>query len=372
LNRHARRVAEVKTRKDPQRRDNDRAREAVREIGAEIWAASSDEDLDDILDAAANDRVTMSRARTIFHAVLQGRFPELPNAMAFVARIAARAATFNVISDIYQGLAIDAFAFSVFNSRPTLATAPPVAEGELPRTLYDLPTPLVEILISHHRGSVCFAALIDLAINRIELPPEWLVKRTVRAWVDGDRALLRTMASQFTGVDVPRELLGAASVVSITSVVEKHNDDERAFRDLMAHALDVRVDHREDVGRRDPDVRIQEQRAGGVRREEPTRQGVSRERQQDPDDLFEPALDAAHRERLLQLEHRLDVGRRARVVDGGADRDLLGRHRSRPLHVERSTYVVLERVREHRHRLSVLERFALAIQRVQVREHDPP
>ena len=210
------------------------ARERARAIGSIIWAATDPTDLCDILDAGANDASDdgpPAVARTVVGALYRGSFPQLPDAPAFVRAVLSKTIE-NVLPDLFEGLRLGAVTSGLVRrakSQDPAGAAAAVASWE-GLDLHAVPVPLLSAMLAHARGSMCLAALVDLAVSDVRPVAAWLAQRVVAGWVTGMRSELRLMAMIHGDADVPDDLLPADQRLNRDRVLQEHNDGEAAFQ----------------------------------------------------------------------------------------------------------------------------------------------
>ena len=227
-----------------------------------MWAAKDAEDLADILDADVNDETKTLQGRVIHGALMQGHFSELPDQQSFLRLVASRTERgSNIVPGLLEGLRIVSVIVEQFVAAKRTPGKPPVpvAVDDERLDLHAMPLPLLQIVLTHGRATMCLAALVDLCISRRRNPPPppWLAKSVVRGWVEGERAWLCFNAMTYPGQDVPIDLLPETQRLTREGVLAVHNDGVTAFEQFLAKApLSPRAPGPRRSERPSPDLRL--------------------------------------------------------------------------------------------------------------------
>lgn len=172
------------------------------------------------------------RAFELTAVVIRGLLPEAPTFMDF-ANSVMRKADSSLLPDLAAGLRVTAQVSSLFEQ-------PKASKGEKewrPRSSWNLradPIAIAVPLIAGFRAAMCFAALVDLCLEKRVSPPRWLVDLVVRGWVEGQRVFLRIPALFRDDVEVPTDLLPASERLTMEQVVREHNAAEDDFQRFIA------------------------------------------------------------------------------------------------------------------------------------------
>jgi len=209
------------------RRAADEARAAAHEIAVDVWTATDAADLDDIIDAAVDNPRTGKQIAKVTRALFNGDLPELVDAASFARAIKGKTAVGTaVLPDLFEGFRI----MSVTADLPRAATPSDDVDD------YTVPVSLLRCKLAMMRALVSLAALVDLVVSHRPTPPAWLMKRVVRAWVDGQRSFLRIAAARNVDADVPEDLLPTADRITIDQLFREHSEGERVFAEVISRS----------------------------------------------------------------------------------------------------------------------------------------
>ncbi len=210
---------------------------AAHAIGAVVWGAVDHDDLKDILDAYANDeRETSATAGRVVQALYSGSFPRLEEPMSFARILEARtAATGSIGPRIMEGLWIG----SVISTAVRL----PVRHPDQVESLWDsvnlceMPGPLMSALLAHLRGTVCLAALVDLALGPKRSVPHWLTDSVARGWIDGMKSELAVLAMTHHEAIPDGFRPPPGKELRQDQIIAEHHEGEEIFQALIEQSV---------------------------------------------------------------------------------------------------------------------------------------
>jgi hypothetical protein len=214
----------------------------AREIGSLVWSARDPADFADILDAQANDEQAYAAARKVAGTLYAGGFRKIPFPRAFVRQVRAKVLDdSSVATDMLEGLRTSAVISGLLGKHPPMAPGQEGGEKDLDAVdLYDAPIPILNAVLAHARGTTCLAALVDLALSdRGPLRPRWLAEGVARGWVDGDRSMIRLLASVYEDADVPADLVPSDQRIGRERMRCQHNEGEAVFEALISQMSNV-------------------------------------------------------------------------------------------------------------------------------------
>ena len=205
------------------------ARQVAREFGDDVWSVKDASDFEDLLEACLDDPQTSQRSRVVVQAFFKGRFLELQGYNAFVASVCGKTRMKNfVASSLKEGFRTS-HAIATLRERHTL----PVSTGEADE--YKMPDPIWRAMIGVVRAFVCLAALVDLSMSD-RAPPDWLLKRVIKEFVDGQALFLGFAAMMYGDDDVPEDLLPMSLRLNKERIVREYNEREAVFSSAFSGA----------------------------------------------------------------------------------------------------------------------------------------
>ena len=144
----------------------------------------------------------------------------------------------NIIPDLLEGMRIVSVISGLFqkdvSSQGASQSPSPDLGSDL--DLFALPAPMLEAMLGVHRSMVCLAALVALGLSNRFSPPNWLVSRVVRGWVEGNRSFLRLIAMMYDNEDVPEDLLPKEQRLDRQQMIQHHNDVVAMFEQFSSAA----------------------------------------------------------------------------------------------------------------------------------------
>ena len=208
-------------------------------VGADVWSVKDAADLADLLDASVDDAMALGRARKVHRALFRHQIEGLPDAPAFAHGIHGKMLSDGgILPDLLEGVRLASTVVELIDRHDAQARSSEPVHWE---AIDDpaLPIPVLHAGLAAERGFICLAALVDLVLSERPSPPTWLLRRVVRGWVDGQRAVLRLVAMLHGDGGVPEDVLPAAERLDRDAVVRTHNEGEAVFEQLIAGGVQL-------------------------------------------------------------------------------------------------------------------------------------
>jgi hypothetical protein len=237
-NRKQRLAEAARSRRVEARRAAVEVRNAAREVGADIWSVKDAADLADLLDASVDDAMALGRARKVQSALFRRQIDALPDASSFARGIHGKMLSDGggILPDFLEGVRLVSTVVELIDRHDTQARSSEPVPWEAIDD-HALPISVLHAWLAAERGFICLAALVDLVLSDRPSPQTWLLRRVVRGWVDGQRAVLRIVAMLHGDAGVSEDLLPAADRLDRDAVVRAHDEGEAVFEQLIAGSV---------------------------------------------------------------------------------------------------------------------------------------